>query len=231
MKSYFHQLWAMLVQNIKVEWSNAERWISPLLFAITMLLLFSFAIGSLEADVIAKVFVAETFLTALLALQLSLARTLEPDTHDRVFELLRTYPIAPTAWFLSKYILVLMTGTLIVFPTILLSSFFHAESAVTLLYLPVFAVAFLVIASLGSLGLLLSTMTMRAGSRQILYPVLYFPLTVPVLLCAVESCKAIIISQQSIAELMGSWLGLLTIFGIIYLTLGLLLFSELVKPE
>lgn len=231
MNSYGRQLWALLVQNIKVEWSNAERWISPLLFATTMLILFSFAIGKLEEEVVAKVFVAETFLTALFALQLSLARTLEPDTHDRVFELLRTYPIAPTAWFLSKYLLVLMTGTLIVVPTIFLSSFFHAESAVSLLHAPVFVVALLVIASLGSLGLLLSTMTMRAGSRQILYPILYFPLTVPVLLCAVESCKSIIIDQRSIADLMGSWLGLLSIFGIIYLTLGLLLFGELVKPE
>ncbi|MFW7378843.1 MAG: heme exporter protein CcmB [Oligoflexus sp.] len=231
MNSFSRQLWAMLVQNIKVEWSNSERWISPLLFATTMLLLFSFAIGRLDDEVIAKVFVAETFLTALFALQLSLSRTLEPDTQDRVFELLRTYPLAPTAWFLSKYLLVLLTGGLIVMPTILLSSFFHAESGVSLLHGPVFIVALLVIASLGSLGVLLSTMTMRAGSRQILYPILYFPLTVPVLLSAVESSKAIIINQRSIAELMSSWLGLLIIFGIIYLTLGLLLFSELVKPE
>lgn len=231
MTGYFRQLRALLLQNLKVEWSNAERWLSPLLFALTLLILFSFAVGRLEGDTAVKILIAETLLTAMFALQLSLSRVLEPDGEDRVFELLRTYPLAPTAWFLSKYLLVLLMGGLILLPTLLLSSFLHAESGLSLWSGPIVAVVMLVMASLGSLGVLLSTMTMRSGAKQILYPILYFPLTTPVLLAAVESCNAIMLNQESLADLMKSWLGLLLIFGIIYLTLGLVLFGELIKPE
>jgi heme exporter protein B len=74
-------------------------------------------------------------------------------------------------------------------------------------------------------------MMLRSNARQILYPLLYFPLTTPVLLAAVESSKALLIEQHSLGHLMSSWLGLLVISGIMYFTLSLLLFGELVKPE
>ena len=228
---FLKQLKAILLQSLKAEWSNSERWLSPLLFAITMLVLFSFAIGSIEPEFAVKIYVAETFLTALYALQISFSRILDPDNQDRVFELLRTYPIHPSAWFMSKYILVLIMGSLIVFPTMLLANFFLGSTGVDLLRGLVFLIAFFVISSLASIGLLLSTMTMRSGSKQILYPLLYFPLTTPVLLSAVEASKAVIIRNHGISDLTGSWLGLLMIFGIIYFTLGVLLFGELVKAE
>lgn len=228
---FFTHLRAILVQSLKVEWSNSERWLSPLLFAITMLVLFSFAIGNIEPEFAVKIFVAETFLTALFALQISFSRILDPDTQDRVFDLLRTYPIQPAAWFIAKYLLVLVMGALIVFPTMLLATFFLGSTGVDVLQAPVFLVAFAAISCLASVGVLLSTMTMRSGSKQILYPLLYFPLTTPVLLSAVEASTAVITSNRSFSELLESWLGLLLIFGIIYFTLGVLLYGELVKAE
>jgi heme exporter protein B len=231
MKRQLLQFRALLAQSIHAEWASAERWLSPLLFALTMLLLFSFAFGRVEPAFVPQLFVAATFLTAFFALQIAFSRVLEPDMQDRVFDQLRSYPIAPTAWFLSKYLLVLMIGLMILGPTLVLADLFINESTISFLSFPLFAIAACSLIALGALGVLLSTMMLRSNARQILYPLLYFPLTTPVLLAAVESSKALLIQQHSLSHLMSSWLGLLVISGIMYFTLSLLLFGELVKPE
>ncbi|WP_141734704.1 heme exporter protein CcmB [Oligoflexus tunisiensis] len=231
MKRHMLQFRALLTQSIHAEWASAERWLSPLLFALTMLLLFSFAFGKVEPDFIPQLFVAATFLTAFFALQIAFSRVLEPDMQDRVFDQLRSYPLAPTAWFLSKYLLVLMIGLMILAPTLVLADLFINETSISFLSLPLFAIAACSLIALGALGVLLSTMMLRSNARQILYPLLYFPLTTPVLLAAVESSKALLIEQHSLSHLLSSWLGLLVISGIMYFTLSLLLFGELVKPE
>jgi heme exporter protein CcmB len=225
------QFKTILAHSMKSEWQNAERWISPLLFSVTVLLLFSFAVGELEAQIATRIYVAEMYLTALFALQISFSRIFEPDTNDRVFDLLRTYPINPSAWFLSKYLQVVIMGLLILIPTMLLAFFFNAKSGIPSINEPLIAVAVLVIGSLASVGVLLSTLVMRSNAKQILYPLIYFPLTAPVLLSAVEASKDIMTKGSSLEELFGSWLGLLVIFGVVYLTLGTLLFGELTKAE
>jgi heme exporter protein B len=231
MKRHLLQFRALLHQSIQAEWASAERWLSPLLFALTMLLLFSFAFGRVEPAFIPQLFVAANFLTAFFALQIAFSRVLEPDMQDRVFDQLRSYPLSPTAWFLSKYLLVLMIGLMILGPTLVLADLFINESTISFLSLPLFAIAACSLIALGALGVLLSTMMLRSNARQILYPLLYFPLTTPVLLAAVESSKALLIEQHSLSQLLSTWLGLLVISGIMYFTLSLLLFGELVKPE
>jgi heme exporter protein B len=124
-----------------------------------------------------------------------------------------------------------MIGLMILGPTLVLADLFINESTISFLSFPLFAIAACSLIALGALGVLLSTMMLRSNARQILYPLLYFPLTTPVLLAAVESSKALLIQQHSLSHLMSSWLGLLVISGIMYFTLSLLLFGELVKPE
>lgn len=232
MKRFLTQFRALLWQALQVEWSNAERWMSPLLFSTTMILLFAFAFGKVETRFLPQLYIAATYLTASFSLQIAFSRVLEPDTQDRVFDQLRSYPVSPSAWFLSKYTIVILLGALILVPTLFLSNLFlNNEGPASLLNGSVLIVAFVMLLSLGALGVLLSTMMLRSNAKQILYPLLYFPLTVPVLLSAVESSRSLLVDGKDLGYLMSSWLGLLVIFGIMYFTLCLLLFGELVKPE
>ncbi|MBC7661906.1 MAG: heme exporter protein CcmB [Chitinophagaceae bacterium] len=231
MKTFLAQYRALLWQAVQVEWANAERWLSPLLFSGTMILLFVFTFGTVEPKFIPQLYIAATFLTAFFSLQISFSRVLEPDMQDRVFDQLRTYPISPSAWFLSKYTIVIALGVLILAPTLFLSDLFLNVSGKSLLNGSLAIIALMALLSLGALGVLLSTMMLRSNAKQILYPLIYFPLTIPVLLSAVESSHAILVDGKDLSYLMSSWLGLLVIFGIMYFTLCLLLFGELVKPE
>lgn len=231
MKKFLTQYRALLWQSLQVEMANSERWLSPLLFSGTMTILFAFAFGKVEPKFIPQLFIAATFLTSFFSLQIAFSRVLEPDMQDRVFDQLRTYPISPSAWFLSKYTIVILLGVLILLPTVFFSNLFLNEGSLSLFNMNLLVVALLALLSLGALGVLLSTMMLRSNAKQILYPLLYFPLTVPVLLSAVESSHVILVEGKDLSSLMSSWLGLLVIFGIMYFTLCLLLFGELVKPE
>ena len=73
-------------------------------------------------------------------------------------------------------------------------------------------------------------MTLKANARQILYPLLYFPLTAPVLLGAVQSSRLCLDGGRAAADIK-AWLGLLLGFDCIYVTLGILLFTELVDES
>ncbi len=227
---FLNQVKALFLQNLKIELSTPERFLSPLLFSITIIIMFSFAMGKMEPSLIVKTFIAQTYLTAFFALQVSFARAFDPDTHDGVFQQMRTYPVISSAWFLSKYAMVVFMGSLILIPTMLVSLFFSPAVDLSIPF-DFLLIPLLVILGLSPIGVLLSTMTMRSGAKQIIFPILYFPMTAPVLIAAVESSQAILLQQSTVSELMNSWLGLLSIFDIIYITLGLMLFGELVKAE
>ena len=141
MPSAWQQYKALLAQGLQVERASSERWVSPLLFAGTMILLFAFAFGRIEKQFLAQAYIAATFLTAFFALQIAFSRILEPDMQDRVFDQLRSYPISPTAWFLSKYSIVMMLGVLILVPTLFLSNLFLNEGREGLLSWSVFLIA------------------------------------------------------------------------------------------
>lgn len=229
MTSLWRQYRLILRQGVKAELADLERIVSPVLFAVTMLILFSFAVGELDASLRVRIYVAESFLTALFATQVGFARLFEPDRQDRVFDLLRTYPVSHTAWFLAKYTLVLILGAATVVPTMLFGAFLHQSAKQPLFSWTVLGIAGLALAGLAALGVLLSAMTLKANSRAILYPLLYFPLTTPVLLAAVQA--SLLQLEANATNSAKPWMGLLLAFDTIYLTLGILLYSELVDES
>ena len=173
-------------------------------------------------------YLAQTFVTGLLALQLSFSRIFEPDRQDRVFDQIRTYPIHAPAWYCAKYLLVLTLGGSTLVPTMLFGAFLNQSEKNPLFSWSVVMVGILALAGLAAIGVLLATMTLKAQSRQILYPILYFPLTTPVLLAAVNASE-LILQHSGFNEQSTPWLWLLIGFDVIYVTLGVLLYPELVE--
>jgi len=226
----FAQFRILLSNGIKSELSDLERLISPLLFALTILILFSFAVGEVEPDMRIKLFVAEIFLTTFLALQISFSRVFEPARTDKVFDLLRTYPVSFNSWFLAKYVLVVLLGLSVALPTIFLGSLMAGKVLANVSIWGLVPVTALAVAGLSALGVLLAAITMKAQSRQILFPLLYFPLTAPVLLSAIQVSLSYL-EKGTFSSDTESWFLLLAAFDVIYVTLGVLLFSELVDDS
>lgn len=224
MKKLLGQTWLLSRQQLHLEFHNSERWLAPWLFSASLILLGAFAYGEVPDQVAQTVVLAQTYVTLFLTLQLNFSRNLDWEREDQIFLMLRASPLSRTAWFLAKYAVILVMGSLVLVPTFALAAFFYQGLPISILRWDLLGIALLALAGLGALGVLVTTMLLGSGARQMLYPILYFPLSTPVLLAAVESSRAV--SAGDTANV-NSWLALLGVFAIVYVTLGALLFGEL----
>lgn len=227
----FQQMRILIQTGLRLDWATKDRWLGPILFAVTMLLGFSFALGTPNSEQVVLFFIAEAILTVFFALQLNFVRFLEPLTQDRVFTLMRTYPLQPAVWYLSQYVLLLVSGLLVLLPTLGAAMFFHQEAPISLWKPQFIGLCVLALAGLAAIGLLLSVLTLNSNAKQLLFPILYFPLTIPVLLASVEASKVMFGVSQATSTEQSPWLVLLIVFDILYISLGTLLFGEVVNAD
>jgi ABC-type transport system involved in cytochrome c biogenesis permease component len=75
-----------------------------------------------------------------------------------------------------------------------------------------------------SVGTLFSAMLSRAHSRDILLPMLLYPITVPVVIAGVEGTAAIFAAEPSLA-MAEMWLSMLVFFDAVFVTLALWTFG------
>lgn len=78
-----------------------------------------------------------------------------------------------------------------------------------------------------AVGTLLSAISVNTRAREILLPILLFPIAIPVLLAAVKATGSLI-NEGTFASA-GSWIKILTGFDIIFLVLSSLLFEYVVE--
>jgi heme exporter protein B len=217
--------------QLKNEMRQFEHVLAAILFALTIILLFAFSFGDMTRDNAATIVLGELFLTHLITLELVLGRSFESDIQDELFTQLRLGPVAPESWFIAKLCHIFTTCFFVVLITFLMALFVHAASFSLsfqegLMLLMILATA---LCGLASLGILLAAMTMGAHSRQLIYPILYYPLAIPVLIGGVEAGKALVLQKAGFNVLLQSWLGLIALFSGAFLILGMLLYGELVK--
>ncbi len=210
--------------GLKNEWRHKERMFTPVLFSLAVILLFKFTSASFSEDIEAKIMIGQILVTCFLALQIILQRTFELDDTDGVFTLIQTYRISPSAWFCAKFANIVLLGLLVIVVLLVCMNVLNpGQSELIWMFFVPIALAVL---ALSPLGILLSALTAQANGRQILFPILYFPLSTPVLISSSSVCL-----QYATDNAVGSpsaWLGLLVGMSIIFFTLCLLLFAELV---
>lgn len=218
------QIFHLVKHYYLLEKKQKDRWLTPILFALIVLLLFSVAFSDINVETFsAPLFSGQTYLTSFFALQLCYSRVFEPDTKDGIFRLFLTYPISSTSWYLSKFIITLGLSLAISLPTLFMSSLFLGVN----INLGIGLVLVLALIGMCSVGILISVMTMESKGKQVLFPILYFPLTIPVLICSLKATESLL-AGGSVGDIFSSWLGMLLIFDSVYFTLGLLFFEEVI---
>ncbi|MDW7681179.1 MAG: heme exporter protein CcmB [bacterium] len=93
--------------------------------------------------------------------------------------------------------------------------------------LPLWVILFLGTLGFSAVGTLLSAISVNTRAREILLPVLLFPIAIPILLAAVKSTSQLINSGQFTETL--AWIKILVGFDIIFLVLSGLLFEYVVE--
>jgi heme exporter protein B len=152
--------------------------------------------------------------------------SMQVETESAALESLVLAPVAPAAIFYGKAIAnsfqLLMVGLVSLPPTLVLCDAGLKESGLSLL-----AVMLAGCLGIAGPGTFYAALTARLASRQLLLPLLLFPLLMPCLLAAVKATSLLL--QGDAMGQAGSWLGLLIAFDLLYWSVGGALFSKVIE--
>ena len=77
-----------------------------------------------------------------------------------------------------------------------------------------------------AVGTLFAAMLVRARSRDVLLPILLYPITIPVIIAGVRGTSALLASPPD-AMTAAMWISILTAFDVVFVTLALWTFEPL----
>jgi heme exporter protein B len=217
---------AMLRKDLLLELRTKESVPAMTLFAVTVFVLFHFGLdrNSLDGDLASGVL----WVTLLLAAVIGVSRLFAAEREQGGIDALLLAPVDRTALFVAK------GAALFVFLV-----------AVELVAVPAFGVlllgpplgqafpellAILALADLGlaAVGALVAALASETRARDLVAPLLLLPLLMPVLIAAAEATEPLL-RQTAGAEQLARWLGVLTLYDVVFVLLSVAVFDYLLE--
>jgi heme exporter protein B len=217
---FLEQTLAILWKDIRCELRSKQTWMGMGMFALLVLVIFNFAFD-LRVDNKAAIAPGALWVAFVFASLLGLGRTITAEREKGLMDRLLLCPVDRKAIYLAK-----LLGNLLFI------------GVVEVVALPVFAALFdvplfgalLPIVLLGTLGIaaigtLFSAMAAATHARELLLPILVFPLIVPVVIGAVRATGDLMVASPNSPP----WLGLMAAFDVIFLSASMLTFEFVIK--
>jgi heme exporter protein B len=214
----------VLKKDFAIEFRSGEILYTTLFFAVSCVLIFAIAFVK-EGQPIEGAGAGILWVAVLFAGNLALGRTFERERYGETLRALLLAPAPRAAIYVGKLlgIVVLLSITeLLLVP--LVAILFH----VPLFARPLFLAALLLLGTIGfsSVGTLFAAMLVRTRTRDVMLPILLYPITVPVIIAGVLGTSALL--QTPVDEpIVTLWIGLLTFFDVVFVTLALWMFEPL----
>jgi heme exporter protein B len=215
----------VLLKDVAIEVRSREIVYTTLFFAVACVLIFSFAFVMEEGVPVEGAAAGILWIAVAFSGMLALGRTFERERYAETLRALLLTPAPRAAIYAGKLLgmILLMLATEVVL-TPMVAFLFHAP----LFGRPLLLTALLVLGTVGfaSVGTLFAAMLVRSRARDVLLPILLFPVTIPVMIAGVRGTAALLQSppDEAVATL---WIGLLTSFDVVFLTLALWTFEPL----
>ena len=217
------QVYWLMWKDFLLEARRRENLVSMFFFGTTLLFLFFFAF-EIPPDEMAEMAPGLLWLAFMFTGTLSLTQLFQSERDHRCLEALLLAPMDRGALYLAKVgfnFLLMILLEIVVFPlfgVLFNLDYWHLLPSL-LLYVGLATLGF------SAVGVLFSAITLRARARELLLPLLLFPLMIPVILAAVRTMEILLTGDPQ--ELF-PWLRLLIGFDVIFITLGFLLFEWVV---
>ncbi|MBN2798040.1 MAG: heme exporter protein CcmB [Deltaproteobacteria bacterium] len=212
----------LLQKDLLVGWRGRSRLVGLVTYGTSLLLLFSFALGA-DSAVLREHAAAYLWVALLSASTLLLAQSFQHETEAGALEGLLLVPVSPMALYYAKAtanLVLLLFLAVALFP--LTAVLFDLQGGISPLRLA--AVVTLGSAGLVGPGTLYAALTARLASKQVMLPVLLFPLVIPPVVASVKGTQ-LALTGDPMGQLV-SWLSLLLIFDLLYWSLGGILLGK-----
>jgi heme exporter protein B len=218
-----HETSLIAGKDLRVEMRSRVTTQQVLPFGLVVLLLFAFALDP-DRGILRQVAPGLFWVTVLLAALLAISRSFSIEAENGARDGLRLSGLDPAAIFLGKAAAVavellalevlLATGVVVLFDV-------HLDSVGPLVLATLAATA-----GVAATGTLYGVLAAGTRVRETLVPLLVLPIVAPVLLGATRAWEAAIDGAPGDAW---PWVGLLTIFAVLYTAIGTLAFGPLLE--
>lgn len=216
---------AVAWKDLTTERRTKANFNAVVFFAGLTLLLFGFALGP-DADALRAAAAGVLWLTVLFSGVLAFNRSYQLELESGALETLLLYPGERWSIFVGKLVANLAF--------VLLVELIVVPIAGILFHVPLFdplpgLAVVLILGTFGfvTLGTFYAAMASRLRAREVLLPLLLFPMLIPLLVGAVEATKALLVGDP-----MGdanAWVRLLGAFDIIFLVAAVLAFEHVIE--
>jgi len=215
---------AALRKELLLQWRTRGQMMAVLVFGATALLLFSFAIGP-DASALRTFSAGFLWLGLLLSSTLTLAESFHSEMENRALEGLLLLPSDPRALYYGKAIANWLQLTLLGIALVPVMVVLYDAGTTQLLKL--LGIIILGAAGLSAPGTLYAGMTAQLKAKQMLLPLLLFPLIVPALLASVKATSLVILGDPM--DQLNAWITLLAAFDLIYWSMCGLLYGRVIE--
>jgi heme exporter protein B len=216
---------AVAWKDLTAERRVLANFVSLSVLAVVILMLFGFAFGP-ETEAVRTAAAAVLWLTVLLSGVLAFNRSYQLELESGAFDTLLLYPGSRVSIFAGKLLANLAF--------VLLVEAVMVPVAAVLYHLPLvtpmpglFGVLLLGTVGFVTLGTFYAAMASRLRAREVLLPLLLFPMMVPLLVAAVGATSAILVGDP-----MGdarAWITLLVGFDVVVLVASLLVVEHVLE--
>ncbi len=221
---FFRVALLVLKKDVAIELRSYEILSTTLFFAVSCVAIFSFAFVK-EGQAVEDAAAGILWIAIAFSGTLALGRTFERERYGETLKALLLAPAPRPAIYLGKLlgIVALMLATeAILVPMV--AFLFNAP----LFGRPLLVGALLVLGTIGyaAVGTLFAAMLIRARTRDVMLPILLYPITIPVIIAGVRGTSALLEStpDEAMATL---WITLLAFFDVVFVTLALWTFEPL----
>jgi heme exporter protein B len=216
---------ASLAKDIRLEWRSKDAINSMLFFALLVVVVFSFSFDP-NAEESRQIAGGLIWVAVLFAAVVALNQTWTRELRNHVLDAYRVSPAPANSLFLSKslgnFIFVCVLEALMTPLFILFYNLRALGPGWQLIPIAVLGTWAIVVN-----GTFFATLSVRTRAREIMLPLLLFPISIPALLGMVEGTTAILSGQYSARF----WIALLIAYDVVFTIASLFLFETVLHAE
>jgi heme exporter protein B len=213
----------ILWKDLKIELQTKEAFSASFVFSLMVLVIFNFTLD-LTSEEALEMGAGFLWITFAFGGVLALNRSFALERDENCVQGLQLLPVDRGGIYLGKClanVIFMLTTEIILLP--LFAVFFNVGITGRLPYL----VAVLVLGTVGfsSVGTLFSAIAVHTRMREVILPILLLPITVPVLIAAVETTAYALGAQTDPSF----WFRLLIVYDVVFVTVSFLTFGHILQ--
>lgn len=225
---YLKKMLAIVEKDIIAELRTKELFTSMLVFVLLTLVIFNFAFGQDVQSEMVNLASGILWVAFLFAAVLGLNRSFVHEKDGGCLDGLMLSPVDRSAIYVAKVIGNLIFISIVELITVPIFILFFIKDASHINF-PLFALT-VILSNLGiaAIGTLLSAISINTRARDLMMPILFFPVIVPVLIAAVRSTSIILTASSPITDIY-AWLQLLLVYDMIFLLISHMTFEYILE--